>query len=230
MVRVVALGTATLFTCLGLTACVAEVGEQETEDSPIEEEAPEQGKASGREQSVRFSRTDWTETLTPGNGTWGTWSTTYYCNEGAWAIGYQMRVEGNQGSGDDTALNAVRLQCATRTGATEWITPHSGIWGSWSPAVACTAQENFLTAVSLRVEGNRGDRRDDTGANDVSFGCLQGGSINAGTGMSWGDWGAWQECSAGSAVCGLSVRVEANQGSKRDDTAMNGLRIECCRM
>ena len=43
---------------------------------------------------------------------WGQWTTWSSCPSNQFAIGMQLKVEGDQGSGDDTALNGIRLLCA----------------------------------------------------------------------------------------------------------------------
>lgn len=182
------------------------------------------------QQEFTGSRSDYSATLTPTEGHWGDWTTPLYCNDGSWAIGYQMRVEANQGTNkDDTALNTVQLQCLSRDAShVEWILPHSGMWGTWGTAVSCSGPTNFIKSARMKIEPNLGSNRDDTAANDIEFGCYYGGSISAGNGAPWGTWTDWNYCPAGSAACGLSIRVEANQGTNRDDTAMNGLRLYCC--
>lgn len=45
------------------------------------------------------------------NTSWGNWSPVQYCPSGKAVVGIVTRVEGKQGSEDDTALNGVRLIC-----------------------------------------------------------------------------------------------------------------------
>lgn len=173
-------------------------------------------------------------TLTPSAGNWGTWHPTVYCLAGQYATAFQMRVEGNQGSGDDTSLNAVKVQCrALSGGATSWVSSHNGYWGSWGGVASCpnsssSTPTNFMTAARLRVEPSQGGG-DDTGANDATFKCRAGETINPGGGRAIGNWSNYATCPADSAVCGISTRVEGPQGSG-DDTAMNGMRFDCCRL
>jgi hypothetical protein len=212
--------------CCSLTGCLMDPDVDVSDDDWVDEQV------DVAQQKFRGSRSDYKSTLTVHSGFWGDWTTPLYCNEGAWAIGYQMRVEPNQGTNrDDTALNTVRLQCVSRSDSgLEWILPHSGIWGTWGLATSCSGADNFLTSARMRVEPDQGSKRDDTAANDIHFGCYDGGYISAGNGGPWGDWTAWNYCPPGSAVCGLSIRVEPDQGSKRDDTAMNGMKLYCCNL
>ena len=48
----------------------------------------------------------------PCDGYWGSWSNTKYCPSGSAVIGIKTKVEGKQGDGDDTALNAAIFYCA----------------------------------------------------------------------------------------------------------------------
>ena len=45
-----------------------------------------------------------------------------------------------------------------------------------------------------------------------------------------GDWGTWRSfktCPAGTYVCGLNIKYEAPTGG--DDTALNGIKMQCCK-
>ena len=46
------------------------------------------------------------------NTRWGGWTEYVYCPTGQAVVGIQTRVERNQGEGDDTALNGIRLLCS----------------------------------------------------------------------------------------------------------------------
>lgn len=222
--RAVSLGVGSLL--LGaLNACTA--------STDMGSEAYDRDEQIGEaRESSSDRRLDRIDTVSPSAGSWGTWRQDLFCNPEMWAIGYNLRVEPSQGEdGDDTALNAVSLLCQTRDGAfSEWITSFDGLWGSWGNAAFCPNAGNFLTSARMRVELPQGHDGDDTGANDVEFGCLGGGSIRANPGGPWGDWSDWAFCSPGTAVCGLSIRFEDYQGTDGDDTAMNGMKIHCCRL
>ncbi len=185
-------------------------------------------------QACMTPRSDVTATLAPADGSWGSWRNTVYCPPGEYATSFQMRVESSQGSGDDTSLNSVQLQCRAQSGgASWWISSHNGFWGSWGNVASCknastSAPTNFLDGARLRVEPSQGSG-DDTGANDATFSCRQGDVINPGGGRSIGNWSSDATCPADSAICGISTRVEDRQGSG-DDTAMNGIRLKCCRV
>lgn len=46
--------------------------------------------------------------------------------------------------------------------------------------------------------------------------------------MGFGGWGSWSDqCGTGEAVCGVTTRVEGDQGGG-DDTALNDLTLTCC--
>jgi hypothetical protein len=103
--------------------------------------------------------------------------------------------------------------------------PHSGLWGNWRNPGSCPA-DKFIKGGNLLIEGNQGSG-DDTGANDIHFQCTDGSIIQAEHGIQNGSWRGWNSCPAGTAVCGASARTEGNQGGG-DDTAMNGLQVDCC--
>ena len=44
---------------------------------------------------------------------WGQWTNWMYCPTDWYVIGMQLKVESKQGNGDDTALNGIKLFCAS---------------------------------------------------------------------------------------------------------------------
>jgi Vitelline membrane outer layer protein I (VOMI). len=162
---------------------------------------------------------------------WGSWTRAVYCPPGSWAAGYTMKVEPNQGRGDDTALNAVALYCRDRNGRdVTRISPHDGFWGSWGEGANCP-QGQFLILFNLRVEPSQGSG-DDTGANSVAFLCSNsGGKITEASNRGqWGSLGEWQgQGLLPGAICGVRAKIEAQQGTG-DDTALNNLEFTWCRI
>lgn len=162
---------------------------------------------------------------------WGGWSTAIYCPAGSYVGGYSMRVEPNQGAGDDTALNAVALYCYDRAGnMVERIVPHPGFWGNWGEGANCP-KGSYAVAFKLKVEpGQRNG--DDTGANSVTFGCSNSNStvIEASGGGQWGAWTPnWVTGPPNSAICGVRAKVEGQLG-RGDDTALNDLEFSWCKL
>jgi pimeloyl-ACP methyl ester carboxylesterase len=171
------------------------------------------------------SRSDVVKNINLNQGLWGDWQTTRYCQSGSYAVGYRMRVEQGQGSGDDTALNAVELECMDAFGNISSAAAHDGLYGDWYESAYC-ANGTFLTGGAIRFETNR-KSGDDTGGNSVSGRCSDGTNIQAPGGMSYGSWNNTVTCDAGSSVCGINVRFESGQGSG-DDTALNAVQFACC--
>lgn len=137
-----------------------------------------------------------------------------------------MRVEPEQGGGDDTALNAIALYCRYRNGRDAGrIEPHPGFWGNWGEGRNCP-QGTFMTHFQMKVEPPQGSG-DDTAANSVAFWCSNNQRIEA-AGSRWGAWGTWQGGFPSSAICGVRAKVEPQLG-KGDDTALNDLEFTWCR-
>jgi hypothetical protein len=53
---------------------------------------------------------------------WGDWGDIHYCPNNGWAVGFALKTESPQGSGDDTALNGISLLCS----GGEWISSTEG--------------------------------------------------------------------------------------------------------
>lgn len=173
-------------------------------------------------------------TIRVGNGQkWGNWNKPEFCKEGQYAYAYSMKIERMQGRGDDTSLNGIQLYCGTSnaTSAFQTITSGVGPWGEWQVPTKCRRGE-YLTAFSLQVESEQG-AGDDTAANYVKFLCrgVSGEyeiSQSPGHGF-WGNFGPWSfSCPKGSAICGLSTKLENPQG-QGDDTALNNVFFFCCK-
>ncbi|KAK3596433.1 hypothetical protein CHS0354_033396 [Potamilus streckersoni] len=173
-------------------------------------------------------------------GQWGDWHEPDFCADGTFASGYKMKIEPPQGNGDDTALNAITLQCedAKKSMYGGQVRSGSGYWGDWSGFSTCkfqTGTQDFLTAFSLQVEPPQGGSVDDTAANFVKFMCQDLPAtkdqyelaLYPGKGV-WGSYGGWsKKCPMQSAICGIQTRIEKPQG-KDDDTALNDVRFFCC--
>ena len=60
----------------------------------------------------QFNREGYRETIEVHGGTgWGSWNEATDCRPNYYVCGLSQRVEGNQGRGDDTSVNDIRLRC-----------------------------------------------------------------------------------------------------------------------
>lgn len=165
--------------------------------------------------------------ITPEEGPWGSYRNWAYCPQDTWAIGFRQRVEAPCGKCDDTALNSLELICSNsdRNQLTR-IQSYEGVWGSWGSDRYCNGKGNYLRGVQFLIEREQG-KGDDTAANDSRFTCTNGDVIQGSNGGTWGNWRSEAQCPPSSAICGLQIKFESEQG-KGDDTAMNGARFKCC--
>ena len=150
----------------------------------------------------------------------GDWGPFKRCPAEQHVKGIQLRIEGQQGGGDDTALNAIRLYCS---GGSSLISKE-GPWGSWLTTKFLSGTHKF-TAASIRQEKSQGGG-DDTGGNGIMlYSRTSNTVIKPGDGY-WGDWASWQHCPTGSWIVGFQTKVERNQGGG-DDTALNEVKFYC---
>ncbi|XP_053321063.1 vitelline membrane outer layer protein 1 homolog [Spea bombifrons] len=157
-------------------------------------------------------------------GSWGEWGRIEWCPDGYVAKGFSMKVEKEQGDGDDTAVNGIRLHCVPRSGINleVRITSSEGQWGRWTSTYWC--DNSYLVSFSLKVEEKLGSG-DDTAVTNIMFRCMEN-LIIQGDGLPWGFHGSWsQSCEKG--ICGILTKVEEPQGSG-DDTALNDIQFFCC--
>jgi hypothetical protein len=61
----------------------------------------------------RIVLSSWEDTaeLTPGDGFWGDWWGWHECPIGSYVAAINVRIEWDQGGGDDTAMNGIRVRC-----------------------------------------------------------------------------------------------------------------------
>ena len=159
---------------------------------------------------------------------YGTWGEMDVCSNGRFSQGFTIRVEGTQGSGDDTAANAVCLTCDE----TEERCSSKGPWGEWSDQYKCPVG-SYLSGWRQNVEANKGWGllADDTGLNNVEYECRDLETWEEtkklkGNGQSWGTWSKFKRCPRGQFICGLNTRVAPHY---HDDTALNDIIHKCCK-
>ncbi|XP_062435351.1 vitelline membrane outer layer protein 1 homolog [Rhea pennata] len=166
----------------------------------------------------------------PNGGPWGDWAWLEMCPEGSYAGGISFKVEPLQGAVvDDTALNGVRLHCLPRgaRGDGSVVESQSGRWGRWSEPRWCP-HRGRLVGFALRVQAPQHRLlSDEVAATNARFACSDG-PVLEGPGPDQGEWGSWSPLCPW-AVCGIQTRQEPPRGLKRDDTALNDLRLFCCK-
>jgi hypothetical protein len=204
------------------------VPQDPAEDFPAN---PAAASGSDTQKSCNPGRSDVRAGLTVASGSWGSWQACPdYCPANSFAYNVRIRSETGQGAGDDTAMNGIRMQCFDRnTGSyMGYIASHSGFWGDWLPIANSDPYTlaNPWIGAQLRVEAPQG-AGDDTAANTVLMKGMNGKNIMPESYTFYGSWGNMVVCPAGTAICGLNVRMEGTQGLG-DDTALNGLSIQCC--
>ena len=97
--------------------------------------------------------------------TYGSFKGYKYCGDNP-VIGFDMKIESKQGSGDDTAANKVDLYCKNG-GSISAETATS--WGKWTPKLMCPSGM-AVNGLSTRVESKQGGG-DDTALNGLKLYC-----------------------------------------------------------
>ena len=111
-----------------------------------------------------------------------------------------LRIEGKQGSGDDTALNAIRLKCSDD----KILISKEGTWGDWKPWSG-TPSEEGIECLWLGYEEPCHDC-DRTGTNGVRFRDTNKAIYKPGDGP-WSEvWGE-AACPDGTVVTGFRTKV-----------------------
>lgn len=96
----------------------------------------------------------------------GVWGADSYCPNNTRANGFSYRIE-TPISGDNTAMNTIRMQC--ENGAT--ITATEGWWGNWGGPVSCPTGF-YICGLQTQVQPFQGNG-DDTSLNNVKIFCCK---------------------------------------------------------
>ncbi|CAL8129050.1 unnamed protein product [Orchesella dallaii] len=105
-----------------------------------------------------------TSTVSP----WGEEGNIYSCYPG-FLNGFQLRVEENQGSGDDTATNNVRFYCTNLPTPNDYVEGDGLAFGSWGQVQHCYSNQ-VVCGIQTQVEPYQGDN-DDSALNNVLMEC-----------------------------------------------------------
>ncbi|KXZ42261.1 hypothetical protein GPECTOR_172g198 [Gonium pectorale] len=108
------------------------------------------------------------------DGIWGSWSSSVSCQPGGYFVGAKMRIEGPQGSEDDTAANSLVFTCSNSKGTD--LVANGGIWGDWGSYTYCPAN-SYICGLQVRFEPD--DSSDDTALNGVRIACCTFPTDNA---------------------------------------------------
>lgn len=153
---------------------------------------------------------------------WGTWSNFQNCPSKSFAIGFRIRVESDQGNGDDTALNEIELICNDEDETA--INGAAGSWGDWSKELGC--EQGFIGFQMNQQEDQRG--MDNTAANGLKMFCSNGTERVPNNNALFGSWTDPVMCPNQTVICGLRVQTQPPQGSGVDDTSLNNVDFNCC--
>jgi hypothetical protein len=204
------------------------IGSGEADQAPI---------ASGEsEKNCGNVRPDLKTTITVWGGEVGNWGCMDLCQAGSFAYAVDLKSEPQQGSGDDTAVNGVSLECYNRWSGdfTGWALSSEGPWGNWlgpGAGVGCFDLEHPMWGAQAKYEIIWGSGIDDMTLTGMRYKCIPNHTLHtAPNNTPWGHWmdAGVKTCPEGSVVCGIQTRVEPPQGSGVDDTALGGVKFACC--
>ncbi|MEG3991678.1 hypothetical protein QUA13_32125, partial [Microcoleus sp. S28C3] len=103
--------------------------------------------------------------ISSGTGSWGNKTEERVCGNG-YVVGANVRIEGPQGSGDDTGAVDAEFRCDN--GDTLAASYRLG-WGGWSGLQTCPSA-SAICGIKTKVESGQGSG-DDTALNDAEFTC-----------------------------------------------------------
>ncbi|WP_394062638.1 hypothetical protein [Xanthobacter autotrophicus] len=200
--------------------------------SSVLADGPETDKKPIRNATILNSASRLELLWSPGPYLHGNWGPISVCPEGTFASGFDLLWE--PPTGDDTALNAIRLICRNKDGTASFtIRSGEGPWGSAIKTFECPQRE-FLFSYQLSYEPYGRDAVDDTGANGLLMSCRPLESDSEQGSKEIGDKGPWPvawtrrvTCGRKSLIVGFETNVEPSCGSRCDDTALDDVRFFC---
>lgn len=145
------------------------------------------------------------------------------CDPGTFVFGFAQKVQPNQGSGDDTALNDIELYCTNGYQLDRFTLPGATEFGEWGPITGC--RDGYVVGFQQKVETSGGDN---SAVNSISLQCDSGESIKTINEGPWGTWSTLKLCPIGTAVCGVEAYIQPPQGDN-DDTSVNDISLMCCK-
>ena len=96
--------------------------------------------------------------------------------------------------------------------------------GAWSAFLNCSTSKNLLVGYQMKV----GDSK--IGVTGIRFRCSDTNFIDAANDLNVGSYLGMTNCPAGTAICGINSLFLGNQGPELDDSALNDIKIHCCRI
>ncbi|APJ03323.1 hypothetical protein [Silvanigrella aquatica] len=169
------------------------------------------------------------------DGYWGDWANetqliNSICKTNEYVGSYYQISEPNQENGDDTALNAIRMNCYKYNNGkayyfTRMISSNEILWKNSRIGAPSGCFNGPANGFQMLIETNQ-IHGDDTAANSINLKCLKSNDAISQVFTSWGTRRPPALCPVGYALVGFITRVESNQ-KEEDDTALNGVRGYC---
>lgn len=102
----------------------------------------------------------------------GEWQGMKMCNENYYIDGMEVKYEDPQGSGDDTAINGLKVHCRKHSSrgpraSSYWKTVHKGGRGKWKPDSMNLRSDMYAKLAKVRFEDYRGKEGDDSAWNGL---------------------------------------------------------------
>lgn len=173
-------------------------------------------------------------------GPWGEWLDARNGPNGYFACGIQLRHQDYQGSGDDTAINAIRIIYCQYNNWEMKLKDNlnEGTIGEWKEALMCP-EDQYIYSVQVKNAAPRGygvtEPYDDISINQLKFACkhpktytnpnlytVSGFEYNPSS-DNYGTWVGFED----KFVCGGRVRFDTSP-SWEDETGVSGLRLKFC--
>uniref|UniRef100_A0A1I7TPN2 Vitelline membrane outer layer protein 1 n=1 Tax=Caenorhabditis tropicalis TaxID=1561998 RepID=A0A1I7TPN2_9PELO len=157
----------------------------------------------------------------------GNWQGWKMCPNGTYAYAARLKVQGDMGDRDDTALNTTYIM-------SRGIFSGQGPDGLWRTEKFCP---EGLVMIGFTLRSDKPYQKDNVGA--VNFAAYCGTPDGPrdrthrveGDSHPWGEWSADQFCPKGFAVCGINTQIMSPQPHRNADQRwLDNVDLRCCRV
>lgn len=241
-------GANLLFTVAAVLGCADVADVEESDDGTDVAQGDESASTTaGAVQAACAGRADWHNNILSRWGIYGRFQDCMdFCEWDSYAYGIRTWVQGRRGSGDDTAVGAIELECRNKwsggiTGTRQSAATYAFPGSKWSYLYTTGNKADPLTGIRVQWEPSQASG-DDTALNNLALIRRSGWQDTLAvpapfTPPNYGSWDVFRfsgeghtypnVCPSGTAICGLNTQMEWGGGSG-DDTTINGVQFACC--
>lgn len=156
---------------------------------------------------------------------WGNWNEFDACPNNEAAKSIKFNIQSNQGSGDDTSINAVEIRCTNGYRANTINGTSTPVYGTWNTESTCSAK-SYLIGIQVGAQASQGSSIDDYAITNLNALCSDGKWFFANGPNNGFKFGPEKYCREGTYIIAIRGQTENVPGAK-DNTGLNNIIFKC---